>query len=61
MGLNRESQEEMEMREAEMAAAFHANTYINEYEKVNLIGNQQYGKPKLPEENCSSSERTYSS
>jgi hypothetical protein len=50
MGLNRVSQAELDILEAEIAAAFHANTYINQFEEMNLIGNQSYGKPELPED-----------
>lgn len=50
MSLNKTSQEEIEKIEAEILAAFIANTYIQQFEKINLIGNQEYGKPKLPEE-----------
>lgn len=41
----------MERREVELYAALIANTIINEFEEQNLIGNQPYGKPELPEEN----------
>lgn len=39
-----------ELAEFEVEAAFLANTYITAFEEVNLIGNQEYGKPELPEE-----------
>lgn len=52
MGLNKVSQEEMEKLEEDYVAALFANTYINLYEQINLIGNQPYGKPRLPEEDC---------
>lgn len=52
MSLNRVSPEELEWIEVEAFAQCVANLTIQRFEKQNLIGNQSYGKPKLPEEDC---------
>jgi hypothetical protein len=64
MSLNRTNQEEIERREAELLAVLVANEILNRFERINLIGNQPYGKPYLPEEEfqmCSGSKYPHSS
>lgn len=50
MSLNQLTQDEMAEIEVEVGASFRATSFINEYEKINLIGSQEYGKPDLPED-----------
>lgn len=54
MPLNRISQAELEIYEAEYFGSRIANLNIQYHEKVNLIGDQEYGKPDIfGEEDCS--------
>lgn len=46
--LNRMSQEELQQIEYESALL--ANSYINRFEEINLVGNQEYGKPEFTDE-----------
>lgn len=50
MSYNRTTQEELEIFEAELICAYNANAAITRYEEINLIGNQQYGKPKFSDD-----------
>lgn len=61
MSLNRVSQEELERNEAELYASLVANYNIQHFEEVNLIREQEYGKPDLPEEDTRLCEYSYTS
>lgn len=59
LSLNRMSQEEL--KEIEELSATLANGAVNQFEQINLIGTESYGKPELPEENTCRSERSNAS